>query len=338
MSNTTRFFDLPEIQQNINSPEIQRATYQNVKTFSTPVELDSDLLEGLQSARFSVAEPSDKNAEGVIVMPVPWSGSPERNFSQTMTQLMANVSGNRTIVVGIPGMGGDKTDKHNKLTEEQIEEARNGHMRSISVVAWKALQQNNVLKNDTGETLPVALWLNSLGTLSGSEMLATAPSEIEVADVYLSESIALREMNPVEMASLFALKASKHFIEYRKSNVGADIGPPGVHLAKKVVAQPISHIEMVRAASKGNQISILAEAIDKGASTISSDTLFHVIRAGEGLVRPEDNIMLTEFLKKSLQRRFGIKSKIRTQELTGEGHGFQDSFPIIQSIVKDLSI
>lgn len=90
--------------------------------------------------------------------------------------------------------------------------------------------------------------------------------------------------------------------------------------------------------SKGQQIPILDEIINSEDSAISNDTLFHVVRAEEGLVLPQDNLQMVEFITTSLSKRFGQKGNIRSQQLSGEGHGFQDSFPLMQEIVGDLML
>ena len=273
-------------------------------------------------------------------MPVAWSDSPEHRFQQQRSYLMANLTGSQVLTIGFPGMGGDYDDPHNDLSEKDSEETKKGRLDSLASSTWEALTQDEaqLLKEKDGNYLPIGLWLNSLGTLTGSELLGQMPDGLEVSDVYLSESMALERMKTAVLMSRFILGSSRHFKDYARTNIGAIIGAAEVPLVRQVTHQPRSHYESVRALAGGQQISILKEAITKN-SAISQDTLFHVVRASDGLVKPEENERLVVFLKLSLSHQFGVQNpNVRVQTLAGEGYGFQDSLPVLQTLVGDLAI
>lgn len=273
-------------------------------------------------------------------MPVAWSDSPEHRFQQQRSQLMANLTGSQVLTIGFPGMGGDYYNPHNGLSEKDSEETKKGRLKSLASITWEVLMQDEaqLLRGKDGNYLPIGLWLNSLGTLTGSEFLLQTPDGLGVSDVYLSESMALERMKTAKLMSRFALGSSRHFKDYARTNVGALISAAEVPLVRQVTRQPRSHYGSVRALAGGQQIPILEEAITKN-SAISQDTLFHVVRAGSGLVKIGENARLIDFLRQSLSHQFGVKNpNVRVQTLVGEGHGFQDSLPVLQALVGDLAI
>jgi len=323
---------------NIGSPEIRAADPDRVDVTTTPIDIDSDRLGGVLHVRVGVAKPQFEAPQSTIIMPVAWSDSPEHRFQQERSQLMADVTGGQVLTIGFPGMGGEYNDPHNQLSEKDLEEIRRGRLSTYAKGVWQALEQNNdeLLLDGSGNRLPVGLWLNSLGTLVGSELLATAPEGTTVSDVYFSESMALRRMKTALLIGLFVSKSSHRFNEYKATNIGAKVKKAEVPLVRQAASQIESHYQSVKALAGGQQIPVLQEAIASENSVITDDTLFHVVRAGEGLERPTDNERLIRFLNLSLSNRFGMKPNIRVQELAGEGHGYQDSLPVVQALVDDL--
>ena len=192
-----RFLHSPKVMDNIDSPEVRAANPDIVDVATRPVDIDSDRLGGVLHVRVGVAKPQFEAPRSTIIMPVAWSDSPEHRFQQQRSQLMADVTGGQVLTIGFPGMGGEYNDPHNQLSEKDLEEIRHGRLSTYARGVWQALEQNNdeLLSDGSGNRLPVGLWLNSLGTLVGSELLATAPEGMAVSDVYLliaSTNIRLR--------------------------------------------------------------------------------------------------------------------------------------------------
>lgn len=332
-----RFLHSSAVQRNINSPEIEGANHGHVTETARYVPIDSERLQGQQQIRIGVADPLDGPPKSVTLMPVSWSDSPGHRFQQQRSQLMADVLGSRVVTVGLPGMGGDFLDPHNRLSEKDVEHTKRGRMDTVAAASWQALEQDGDAwrTGEHGEQLPMNAWLNSLSTLSGSEMLAAAPEGVRFADVYFHESMALREMHVARLMAQYVLSSSRHILEYNKTNTGARVGSAEVPLVRQALGQTEAHFRTVEALAGGQQLSILGDVIAQDNPVVDANTRWHVVRAGEGLVRPEDHEKMLRFLNVAVRNRFGVTDpNIRSEVLHGEGHGIQDSLPALQAMLE----
>lgn len=335
MATTERYTQTPEIQANIEHDVIVNADPDRVRQETYYANVDSDKLAGEQPIHIGVAEPLSGKSKSVMLMPVAWSDYSKRSFQAGRLDVMAQLSDSRLVGIDFPGMGDTENGRGDELSEKNLEEAKQGRMHELAMTYWDVLaNQSGVLVDEDGERPPVVLWLNSLSTLTGAELINTAPEGVKISDAYFSESMALRERSTTSLGLDFMTKGGKYLSEYLAMNKGFDVaaGTGLSGLAKQVKRQRRSHQAAMQALAGGKQIEILAEALkDDGRGVITPDTTIHIVRASKGLVSEKDHQRFVEEMK-----RHG--AQVRVQEIAGEAHGIQDSMPALVGLLQDLSI
>lgn len=333
MKTTERFTQTPEVQANIGHDVIINADPNRVRQETYYAEVDSDILEGEQPIHIGVAEPLSGDPRSVILVPVPWSDYSKRPFQAGRLDIIAQATDSRVVGIDFPGMGDSENGRGNELSEKNLEEARQGRMHQLGQTYWDVLKnQAGVLINDTDEQLPIILDLNSLSTLTGAELMLTAEGKISHA--IFSESMALRQRTVPGLGLDFMTKGGKDLGRYLAMNGGLDVetGTGLSGLAKQVIRQRQSHLAAIQALAGGKQLEIIADAMkNKENGAITPDTVFHIIRAEEGLVREDDH---QKFIQ--MMQQFG--AQVRVEELAGEGHGYQDSMPALLQVLKNSGL
>jgi len=332
----TRYTQTDEVQKLIGHEAIVSPAA--VRHLDITVETDSEILDGESTMHVSVADVP--NSEGVIIMPASWSDYGERAFQKIRVGTMARFSNMRVVGVDFPGMGNHESGRVNEFTEKDYEDLKEGRLTGIAIRSWAALDSAGLLKDDAGSDLPVALWGNSLSTLTVAEMLASLPDGITVSDAYFSEMMALKKQSRLLMAAKFMTKGAKDLDDYYPSlNVGSpEIESAGLKgLIQQVRTQKSAHLKALTVLTKGKQIEVVTEALESGK--ISTDpehgTRFHSVNAQNGLTDPMAVAHFSDEIAK-----FGIKwsGLLRRQELAGEYHGYQDALPALLAQMAYLAI
>lgn len=327
--------------RHLRSPEVQQNIYH--EAIITPAEVthrDVDVTSSTgesQTLHFSVAEVPNPHA--AIIVPSQWSSFGERGGKviEDLTYVgeeqrigtMAASSGARVIFLDFPGMG--KADERgDELTSTQIMELGKGRMSDLAANYWQAIQNQELLTDADGNQLPVALWGHSLGSLTAAELAATTPEEIDIADAYFSEPMALRKKLAMMVAVNFMTAGARDDEIYNRMNAGApaptnewDIGP----LIRQIAVQRQSHLLSLRAMAQGQHSAILKEGIQNGR--ITPDTQIHLVAGEHGLA----DLGAMHELGNRLKSRGA-----RTQVLKGESHGYEIALPSGLARMADLAI
>jgi pimeloyl-ACP methyl ester carboxylesterase len=298
-------------------------------------EVDSDLLQGKQILHMSVADQLDP--EALVIVPVSWSSYGKRPFQAARMGSMATFSNSRVVTLDFPGMGDAEHGRGAELTEKQREELHRGRLIDLVKGYWQVLVRHQLDKRSDGSPLPVALWGNSLGTLTATEMAVSAPESIKLQDVLLSEPMALHKMNEGTLAAQFLLYGSRHIGDYYPLNKGFPVDHTSLgSLFTQLHRQPGVHLGVVTALARGQQWPIFEAACKSGR--IDSDpehgTRFHIVSAGQGLTKREEN----DALAFNLRYYTAARRLIRRQTLVGEGHGYQDALPCVLAQMDYLAV
>lgn len=301
-------------------------------------QLDSDRLDGIQQLTFGVAEPENE-PHSVLVAPVAWSDYSDRPFQKLRLGTMAKFSGARVIGLDMPGMGSVDDIAADPLSEKQVEQLRNGRMTDLAEGYWTALTDQSLLLDDNDKQLPVALWGNSLSTLTVAEMAGAAPEKVKIQDLMLSESMGLDEVNPYKLGLKFLMQGGKDLSKYKAMNNGMpehqESGLSG--LIKQFAAQRQAHWLTVVALSRGKQYGLLNDAI-KGRRLDRDQehgTRIHNITAEHGLTQIQSAARLSDTLNAF---GFGYSTLQSRQVLAGEYHGYQDSLPALLAVMSRLAV
>lgn len=210
-----------------------------------------------QTIRFGVAEP-DGVPSGVLLAPAAWSDHSTRPFQKLRLGAMAKYSGLRVIEADFPGMGNlDLPLEDNELTPTQIAEAKEGRLTDLSDQYWRAMLQEGLLTaGECADLLPVALWGNSLSTLTVTELAASSPEDVKITDLYLSEVMGLQKIAVARLAGRMIFKGGKDLGSvYQARNTGLpDHTNAGFFgLAQQLWLQKKGHTYPVNALSGGKQ-------------------------------------------------------------------------------------
>ncbi len=317
-----RYIDSVPVLRHVHSEAIKSP--QLVEHYNIAVDTDSELLSGEQVIHVGVADV--ESPKGIIFVPSSWSDYSSRPFQELRLGVMAKYSGMRVIGLDYPGMGDFEGGRGDELSENQLQEARNGRMQSLVGNYWAALDQAELLTDESQNKLPFAFWGNSLSSLTASEMLASAPEGHSITDVHLSEIMALEKMLTARLAARFAIKGSKDLDVYLAMNSSLpEYESSGLDgLKKQVLAQKQSHWAAVATLAKGRQTDVIKEAFMSGRLDLDKEhgTTLHVVSAEFGLTKAGK---VDQFLNYLTSNRIFT----RQDRLTGEGHGYQDSLPAV---------
>lgn len=299
-----------------------------VAHYDIPVLNDSDKLEGVQMLHFSVAEP--ENPHAVILTPARFSDFGKRDGQELRTGAMAAGTGARVIHLDFPGMGDQANGRGNELTERQQEALKLGRMQEIAKLYWQVLQEQGMLTDKDGSPLPIALWGDSLSTLTASELAASLPEGHTLADLYLSEHMALQEQSALTLGKNFLINGGRDDALYNSMNIGKPEVPTNwsmTKFGKQLITQRQSHKLSVQALARGQGSAILDEAINDGR--VTPDTKIHLVTAEYGLVDPAAAQAFHDSIR---------TLDVHRQELNGEGHGYQIALPNVLQQASRLAI
>lgn len=331
MSDVVRFTQTPEIQELIGHEAITDPapmTHHHV-----PLEVDSERVDdGHQIIHLGVTDVD--NPQALIIMPTAWSDYALRPFQSLRAGSVSAFANARVATLDFPGMGDWPGGRGNELTEKQIEELNAGRAHLVAQQYWQAIEKLGLPYDAEGQRLPVAIFGNSLGTLTGAELAATAPDDTVIQDLYLNESMGLRQMSGLLLGMKFGLFGGKFLKEYHAMNTGATTQGHRsmVDVGLQALTQRQSHRLSVRALAQGQQSAIVTEAYQSGRLRPGSDgTLVHHVTAEKGLVRPREADRFSAELNT-------LGAQPNRLVLPGEGHGNLDALPVVLHQVGGLAI
>lgn len=304
------------------------------------VPIDSDSKNGEQEIHIGIAEP--ENPAGVLIELVSWSDSHMRPFHQSRLGTKAKFGNVRVVNLDLPGMGDVASGRKNELTEKQLEEAHNGRFTNLAQQYWKVIAASGALLDKSGAKLPVGIWSHSLSTLTAAELIAQAPEDLDITDLYMSEVMGLRNQHPARLIMNFLALGGRHLKDYLAMNSGMPQHDSGglLQLGRQaVIQQRQSHYASVVALARGRHADIIAEACVNGRLSMEagSETRISVIDAQHGLVaQPEHTAFSDQLLRFVGGRR--STNLLGRATLQGEYHGYQDSLPAVLDQMTKLAL
>ncbi|GEM_PF-2834185 len=320
---TERYLHTAEVQELIGHDAIMNPALMEQQQITSMV--DSEALGGLQTRYFGVT--TNENPTALAIAPVSWSDTPDRPFNAARFGVVAAATNMRVAVMGFPGMGHPES-KQNAMTERQIEQAHNGRLLDVATRHWRDLQLDEHLLDANGRRLPVVFLNHSQSTLTGAEMIATAPEGTVISAVISSENMALQSISYPRFLKRFA-GAGKHMKDYTPYN-GEAFPADEADLGGQIKAQFATHVRHTpKAMSRGRQIEIMTDAVCSGRLSVDPEhgTHIHTVRAQDGLVSAawEDQFAIA-------MRDLGLN--VSSQTLMGEGHAYQNAMPALLAVLR----
>lgn len=302
-----------------------------------PVDVDDERSGGSIDVHISVADV--ENPIGIGIMGASWSDYGKRPFQTWRLGSIARFSGMRMLGVDFPGMGDSIHGRSNEFTTNDVQEMKEGRFRSMAVRTWDALK-DTVLLQHADHNLPLALLGHSLSTLFMAEMADTLPEGHVIQDFHSSETMALIVRSKPTLVSSFIYPGGLYLGKYAKMNgtrpATVTDDEPRHGMGRQVFEQPEAHLRAFSALGKGMHGEIIESAVRSGRLSTDKEhgTRHHLVAAERGIAPTP---AMKEFEQKLLKQGYP-SSQLFYRMLSGEFHGWQDSFPALLADLSSLAI
>lgn len=308
------------------SPEVKLELTEQLLEPSVKGKIEISLVANehgnvLSIPTYGVDARRDGSNRTVIVFQ-PWSDYVEREFSQARMDLVAETMNAR--VIGVDNLGvGISTSDIPKPTRQRLAK---GDFSQVADLTWQAIRANSLFDDESELTLSYY----SLGTTMAAAMAAHAPEGVSVDRLILMESAAFRPQHFGRFAVNYLMHGGDNWKQYLGENPDWVPGPSsGLHLAKRIIAQPMGHLVYPQGMASGGVEGHLKVAY--GREIITPNTIVEVANGTDSKVSPTaQNDALYQML-------LTMPVDAARTVYVGETHGMQDSFPRIAAALGQIA-